>query len=46
MEASALHARNIERYLIGILPAEEVATFSDAIKILSKNASQELPTMP
>jgi len=46
LQASAFHARNIERYLIEVLPAEQAAVFAQAIKVLSKSAAEALPTMP
>ena len=44
--ASALHARNIERYLIDVLPPDQAAVFAEAIRTLSKNAATALPVMP
>lgn len=46
LEASALHARNVERYLVGALPPDQVEVFAEAIKTLSKSAAAALPTMP
>lgn len=46
LEAAELHVRNIERYLSDVLPADHRQSFAEAIKILSKNAAQSLPTMP
>ena len=46
VEASALHARNIERYLIDVLPPDQGAMFADAIRTLSKSAAAALPVMP
>lgn len=44
--ASGVHARNVERYLIDVLAPEQAQLFAEAIKTLSKNAAQLLPTMP
>lgn len=46
LRASATHVRNIERYLIDVLPADQATIFAEAIKTLSKNAAASLPTMP
>jgi len=46
LRASAFHARNIERYLIDVLPDEQASVFAEAIKVLSKSAAAALPTMP
>ena len=46
LKASAFHARNIERYLIDVLPPDQVEVFARAIKTVSKNAAASLPTMP
>ena len=46
LAASALHARNIERYLIDVLPPDQAAVFAEAIRTLSKNAATALPVMP
>lgn len=46
LRASAFHAANIERYLIDVLPADQVDAFAQAIRTLSKNAAQALPVMP
>lgn len=46
LRASELHVRNIERYLIDVLPAEQAGVFAQAIETLSKNAARLLPTMP
>lgn len=46
IQASALHARNIERYLIDVLPAEQVEPFAEAIRTLSRSAARALPVMP
>ncbi|KQY43890.1 MarR family winged helix-turn-helix transcriptional regulator [Cellulomonas sp. Root137] len=44
--ASALHARNIERYLIDVLTPDQAAVFAEAIRTLSKSAATALPVMP
>ena len=46
LKASTIHARNVERYLIDVLPRDQADIFAEAIKTLSKNAAQSLPTMP
>ena len=46
LEASAIHAQNVERYLVNVLPADQAEVFGVAIKTLSKNAAKTLPTMP
>ena len=46
VRASEQHARNIERYLIDVLPAEQSEAFAAAVAALSKNAARLLPTMP
>ena len=46
VRASAVHARNVERYLIEVLPADERSGFADAVKLLSQNAARALPIMP
>lgn len=46
LQASAIHAKNVERYLINVLPPDQAEVFAVAIKTLSKNAATLLPTMP
>jgi DNA-binding MarR family transcriptional regulator len=46
LRASAVHASNIERYLVDVLPADQAEVFAVAIRTLSKNAEQQLPVMP
>lgn len=46
LEASALHARNIEHYLLEVLPVGQSEFFAESIKAISKNASNKLPVMP
>lgn len=46
VRASVVHARNVQRYLIDVLPADQNATFAEAIRALSKNAAKALPVMP
>jgi DNA-binding MarR family transcriptional regulator len=46
LEAAALHARNIERFVIDPLPVDQAEVFAEAIRTLSKNAAKELPIMP
>ena len=44
--ASALHAANIERYLVNALAPEEAAAFGAALRVVSTNAARALPVMP
>ena len=46
VRASVVHARNVQQYLIDVLPADQGATFAEAIRALSKNAAKALPVMP
>jgi len=46
VEAAGLHARNIERLLLSVLPAENRAVFEESVRTLSKHASGALPVMP
>lgn len=46
VEAAGLHARNIERLMLSVLPAENRAVFEESVKTLSKHASGALPVMP
>ncbi|MEO8261627.1 MAG: MarR family winged helix-turn-helix transcriptional regulator [Pseudolysinimonas sp.] len=46
LRASALHVQNIERYLIDVLPGDQVEVFADAVRTLSRNAARALPVMP
>lgn len=46
VRASALHAHNVERYLIDVLPPDQIGVFADAIRVLSQNAAKALPVMP
>ena len=46
LDASALHARNIQQYLLDVLPADEAEVFAQTIRTLSKSAAQALPLMP
>lgn len=46
LEASALHAANIERYLIDLVEPGEVAPFAEALRVVSLNAAHTLPVMP
>jgi DNA-binding MarR family transcriptional regulator len=46
LEAAARHARNVERYVIDQLPADQAEVFAEAIRTLSKYAAKELPIMP
>ena len=45
-EASAVHARNIQAFLIDALPEGSVETFAAGVRALSKTASASLPVMP
>lgn len=45
-EAAAMHARNIERYLIAALPSGSAESFAASVRTLSKSASAALPAMP
>lgn len=44
--AAAVHARNVERFVLGELPAADIAAFEAGVKLLSKNAARMLPVMP
>ena len=44
--ASALHAANIERYLIDVLAPGEEAAFGEALRAVSISAARALPVMP
>jgi DNA-binding MarR family transcriptional regulator len=46
LEASAIHARNIERYLVAALPRGSEKSFAASVRALSKSASAALPAMP
>jgi DNA-binding MarR family transcriptional regulator len=46
LRASAVHARNIEQYLVDVLPTDQAEVFATAIRTLSKNAERQLPVMP
>ena len=46
LDASALHARNIQQYLLDVLPADQAEVFAQTIRTLSKSAAQALPLMP
>ena len=46
VEAAAVHARNIERLVLAVLPREDRGAFERSVKILSKHASKQLPVMP
>lgn len=46
LEASGIHAQNIERYLLDALPADQAEIFAAAIRTLSKKAERSLPVMP
>ena len=46
LEASAIHARNIERYLVDALPRGSEKSFAASVRALSKSASAALPAMP
>lgn len=46
VRASELHAANIERYLIDVLPAEDVEVFARSVRTLSRRAARSLPIMP
>lgn len=46
LTASALHARNVETHLLSVLPEDQAAVFGQAIRTLSKSASESLPVMP
>ena len=46
LEASALHARNVETYLTSVLPPDQAEMFAEAIRTLSKSAAKALPVMP
>lgn len=46
LDASALHAANIERYLVEALPPGHEQAFAEALKAVSVSASRILPVMP
>ena len=46
LEASAVHARNVEEYLIDALPADQARIFAESIRTISINAAEALPVMP
>ena len=46
LQASTLHAHNIQQYLLDVLPADQAESFARAIRTLSKSAAQALPLMP
>ena len=41
-----LHVRNIERYLVDVLPADQARSFAEAIRTLSKNARGRFRSCP
>jgi len=45
-DASALHAANIERYLIDVLAPGDDVVFGEALRAVSTNAARVLPVMP
>lgn len=45
-EASAVHARNIQTFLIDALPEGSAEAFAAGVRALSKTASASLPVMP
>lgn len=45
-EAGTLHASNIERYLLDVLPPGAEAAFGEALRAVSRNAARALPVMP
>ncbi|QYF73783.1 MarR family winged helix-turn-helix transcriptional regulator [Cryobacterium sp. PAMC25264] len=46
LAASTLHAHNVQRYLLDVLPADQAEAFAQTIRTLSKAAAQALPLMP
>ncbi|MWV60314.1 MarR family winged helix-turn-helix transcriptional regulator [Rathayibacter sp. VKM Ac-2754] len=46
LRASAVHAANIERTMLAVLPAEHRESFAAAVEALSKGAARALPVMP
>lgn len=46
LAASALHARNIQHYLLDALSDDQAEIFAQTIRTLSKSAAQSLPVMP
>ncbi|KQQ67133.1 MarR family winged helix-turn-helix transcriptional regulator [Microbacterium sp. Leaf320] len=46
VEASTIHARNIEQLVLAILPANDLGAFEESVKVLSKHAASQLPVMP
>lgn len=46
LRATELHVQNIQKYLIDVLPADQVEGFATSVRTLSRNAAQALPNMP
>ncbi|MER7447311.1 MarR family transcriptional regulator [Microbacterium sp. NPDC097977] len=46
VEASTIHARNIDQLVLAALPAADLSTFEESVKALSKHAASQLPVMP
>ncbi|WP_219811354.1 MarR family winged helix-turn-helix transcriptional regulator [Microbacterium sp. BH-3-3-3] len=46
LRASAIHTRNIERYIVDVLSADDAAIFARSLRTLSVNAARALPPMP
>ncbi|VXC09541.1 MarR family winged helix-turn-helix transcriptional regulator [Pseudoclavibacter sp. 8L] len=46
LHSSAVHAANIERTLLAVLPEEHRAAFAASVEALSKEAARALPIMP
>ncbi len=46
LRASTRHAENIEKYMLNLLTPMEAKVFGTALKKISKNAAQQLPSMP
>lgn len=45
-DASAVHAANIERFIIDVLPSGAAPAFGEALRAVSTHASHALPVMP
>ncbi|MEO7017057.1 MAG: MarR family transcriptional regulator [Leifsonia sp.] len=46
LEASSKHVENIERWLLSVLPEDDLPSFTRSVRTLSKSASASLPVMP
>ncbi|MEO7015780.1 MAG: hypothetical protein ABI130_04470 [Leifsonia sp.] len=46
LEASSKHVESIERWLLSVLPEDDLPSFARSVRTLSKSASASLPVMP